>query len=124
MIGSSLVSVLKTCKCTQVVRGQLRVGRQQDHGHDRRSSTCRRRTGRHFAGKVVGENDFIAPLTSTKGVASKLGNGTGIVEAEFKGHYLILHLVRVRQRDQPDDDGGRQPAGAVQNDLVAEHGED
>jgi len=39
---------------------------------------------------VVDENDFIAPLAATKGVAKKLGQGTGVVEAEFKGHYLIL----------------------------------
>ena len=44
----------------------------------------------HYAGKVVGQNDFIAPLATSKGVASKLGQGTGVVEAEYKGHYLIL----------------------------------
>jgi len=32
----------------------------------------------HYAGKVVGKADFIAPLTAAKGVAKKLGKGTGI----------------------------------------------
>ncbi len=68
----------------------------------------------HYAGKVVGENDFIAPLTSAKGVASKLGNGTGVVEAEFKGHYLILTWSEFVNGTNPSTKAEDRPAGAVQ----------
>ena len=68
----------------------------------------------HYAGKVVGQNDFIAPLTSAKGVASKLGNGTGVVEAEFKGHYLILTWSEFVNGTDPTTTARTEPARAVQ----------
>jgi hypothetical protein len=89
VIGQALVKALQAGKCTQVVRASYVSGDGKIMGTIgvvNLSSTNQA----HNAGKVVGQNNFIAPLTSAKGVASKLGNGTGVVEAEFKGHYLIL----------------------------------
>jgi hypothetical protein len=89
VIGQALIKALQTGKCTQVVRGSYVSSDNKIMGTIgvvNLSSTNQA----HYAGKVVGQNDFIAPLTSKTGVASKLGNGTGVVEAEFKGHYLIL----------------------------------
>jgi len=42
------------------------------------------------AGQTTGTKEIIAPLAAQKGPTSKLGNGTGVVQAEIKGHYLIL----------------------------------
>jgi len=42
------------------------------------------------AGQATGAQQIIAPLSSQKGPTSKLGTGTGVVQAEIKGHYLIL----------------------------------
>jgi hypothetical protein len=89
VIGANLIKALETGKCTQVVRGSYLSSDNKIMGTIG-VVNLGTTTEAHDAGKVVGENDFIAPLTSAKGVASKLGNGEGVVEAEFKGHYLIL----------------------------------
>ena len=89
VIGANLIKALQTGKCTQVVRGSYVSSDNKIMGTIgvvNLDST----NEAHYAGRDVGQNDFIAPLTSAKGVASKLGNGEGVVEAEFKGHYLIL----------------------------------
>jgi len=41
-------------------------------------------------GTVTGSNQFIGPLSAPHGPTRNLSKGTGIVEAEAKGHYLIL----------------------------------
>ena len=75
--------------------------------------------GAHYAGKVVGQNDFIAPLTSAKGVASKLGKGTGVVEAEYKGHYLILTWSEFVNGTTPLTKTQDSQLEQFSNDLVA-----
>jgi hypothetical protein len=89
VIGSDLITALKAGKCTQVLRGSYVSGNNKIMGTIgviNLESTNQA----HYSGKVVGQNDFITPLAATKGVAKKLGQGTGVVEAQFKGHYLIL----------------------------------
>ncbi len=73
----------------------------------------------HYAGKVVGQNDFIAPLASSKGVASKLGQGTGVVEAQYKGHYLILTWSEFVSRTTPSTTAEDNQLEQFSNDLVA-----
>ena len=73
----------------------------------------------HYAGKVVGQNDFIAPLSTTKGVASKLGKGTGIVEAEYKGHYLILTWAEFVNGTRPRQQRRTDQLEQFGADLVA-----
>ena len=69
---------------------------------------------------MVGENDFIAPLASKKGVASKLGHGTGVVEAEYKGHYLILTWSEFVNGTTPSTTAQDTQLEQFSNDLVAE----
>ena len=119
VIGSALVTQLKNGKCTQVVRGSYVSGNNKIMGTIgviNLSTT----NGAHRAGKVVGQNDFIAPLTSAKGVASKLGNGTGIVEAEFKGHYLILTWSEFVDGTNPKTTAEQNQLKQFSNDIVAE----
>ena len=73
----------------------------------------------HYAGKVVDENDFIAPLASSKGVAKKLGQGTGVVEAEYKGHYLILTWSEFVNRTMPSTTAEDNELEQFSSDLVA-----
>jgi hypothetical protein len=89
VIGPDLAKALKSGGCTQVLRASYVSGDGKIMGTIgvvNLDSTNKA----HYAGKVVGQQDFIAPLTASKGVAAKLGKGTGVVEAQFKGHYLIL----------------------------------
>ena len=118
VIGSALAKALQTGKCTQVVRGSYVSGDSKIMGTIgviNLSST----NEAHYAGRVVGQNDFIAPLTSAKGVASKLGNGTGVVEAEFKGHYLILTWSEFVNGTNPSTKAEDNQLEQFSNDLVA-----
>ena len=113
VIGADLIKALKAGKCTQVLRASYVSGDGKIMGTIGVVNLATTNQA-HYAGKVVGQSDFIAPLTAAKGVASKLGNGTGVVEAEFKGHYLILTWSEFVERHHAVDAGAGQPARAVQ----------
>ena len=118
VIGEALIKALQTGKCTQVVRGSYVSSDNKIMGTIgvvNLSSTNQA----HYAGKVVGQNDFIAPLTSKTGVASKLGNGTGVVEAEFKGHYLILTWSEYVNGTSPTTKAQDTELEAFSNNLVS-----
>ena len=118
VIGSALIQALQTGKCTQVVRGSYVSGGNKIMGTIGVINLSTTNEA-HYAGKVVGQNDFIAPLTSAKGVASKLGNGTGVVEAEFKGHYLILTWSEFVNGTNPTTKTEDNQLEQFSNDLVA-----
>jgi hypothetical protein len=89
VIGQALITALKAGMCTQVLRASYLSGDGKIMGTIGVINLVSTNEA-HYAGKVVGQNDFIAPLATSKGIASKLGQGTGVVEAQYKGHYLIL----------------------------------
>ena len=89
VIGQTLITALSAGQCTQVLRASYLSGDGKIMGTIGVINLVSTNEA-HYAGKVVGQNDFIAPLATSKGVASKLGQGTGVVEAQYKGHYLIL----------------------------------
>ena len=89
VIGQTLITALKAGACTQVLRASYLSGDGKIMGTIGVINLATTNEA-HHAGKVVGQNDFIAPLATSKGIASKLGQGTGVVEAQYKGHYLIL----------------------------------
>jgi hypothetical protein len=119
VIGSALITALKNAKCTQVLRASYVSGGNKIMGTigvANLSST----NEAHYAGRAVGQNDFIAPLTSAKGVASKLGNGTGIVEGEYKGHYLILTWSEFVNGTDPTTKAEQTQLEQFSDDLVKE----
>jgi hypothetical protein len=118
VIGSALSKALTAGKCTQVVRASYVSGDNKIMGTIGVINLSTTNEA-HYAGKVVGQNDFIAPLTSAKGVASKLGNGTGVVEAEFKGHYLILTWSEFVNGTNPTTKAEDTQLERFSNDLVA-----
>ncbi|HZZ55866.1 MAG TPA: hypothetical protein VFE26_16445 [Trebonia sp.] len=73
----------------------------------------------HHAGKLVGTSDFVDPLTTTTGVTSKLGKGTGIVEAEYKGHYLIVIWAEFTSTNAPANNAQDQQLQQFGADLIA-----
>jgi hypothetical protein len=119
VIGATLVKALKTGKCTQVLRGSYVSSGNKIMGTIGVINLSTTNQA-HDAGKVVGQSDFIAPLTSAKGVASKLGNGTGVVEAEFKGHYLILTWSEFVDGTNPTTKAEDTQLEQFSNDLVSE----
>src|SRR5271165_1518071 len=118
VIGQDLVSALQSGKCTQVLRASYVAGDGKIMGTIGVVNLDTTNEA-HHAGKVVGANDFIAPLSAAKGIASKLGKGTGVVEAEFKGHYLILTWAEFTSTNAPATKAQNQQLEAFENDLVA-----
>ena len=118
VIGADLIKALQAGSCSQVLRASYVSGDGKIMGTIgvvNLSSTNQA----HYAGKLVGQGDFIAPLTAAKGVASKLGNGTGVVEAEYKGHYLILTWSEFVNGATPSTKAQDSQLEQFSNDLVA-----
>ena len=118
VIGPDLSKALKAGKCTQVLRATY----VSDDGKIMGTIgvvNLETTNQAHYAGKVVGQGDFIAPLTASKGVAQKLGKGTGVVEAQFKGHYLILTWSEFVDGTKPSTSAQDKQLEQFGNDLVS-----
>jgi hypothetical protein len=118
VIGAGLISALKAGKCTQVVRASYVSGNGKIMGTIGVVNLSTTNEA-HYAGKVVGTSDFVAPLAAAKGVAKKLGQGTGVVEAEFKGHYLILTWSEFANETTPSTKAQDSELEQFSSDLVA-----
>jgi hypothetical protein len=59
------------------------------------------------------------PLAGTKGPTAKLGKGTGVVEAQYKGHYLILTWAEFVNQQTPSTTALTQQLENFENALVA-----
>jgi hypothetical protein len=118
VIGPDLIKKLQGGSCTQVLRASYVSGDGKIMGTIGVVNMTTTNEA-HYAGKVVGQSDFIAPLTAAKGVASKLGNGTGVVEAEYKGHYLILTWSQFVNGTKPTTTAQDNQLEQFSNDLVA-----
>jgi hypothetical protein len=118
VIGQDLISALKADSCTQVLRASYLSGDSTIMGTIgviNLSTT----TEAHHAGKVVGASDFISPLSTKTGIGKKLGSGTGVVEAEFKGHYLILTWAEFINGQTPKTAAQAELLEQFEADLVA-----
>jgi hypothetical protein len=105
--GPDLQAALQTGKCTQVLRASYISGDGTMMGTvgvvNLVSSNAAQK-----AGKVTGPKEIIAPLTGKKGPTRKLGTGTGVVQAEIKGHYLILMWAEYANLKSPSGPAQRQ----------------
>src|SRR6266536_2037834 len=90
VLGSRLQSAVAAADCTQVMRASY-----LSSGHKKMMGTIgvlnlRTAKAAQHAGKATGPSQCIAQLRGAKGPTRTLTQGTGIEEAEVKGHYLIL----------------------------------
>jgi hypothetical protein len=118
VIGAALIAKLQTGQCTQVLRASYVSGDGKIMGTIGVINLDTTNEA-HYAGKVIDANDFIAPLAASKGVASKLGKGTGVVEASFKGHYLILTWSEYVDGTTPSTTAEDKELELFSSDLVA-----
>jgi len=118
VIGQDLVKALQAGKCTQVLRASYVSGDNKIMGTIGVVNLATTNQA-HYAGKVVGPNNFIAPLSTAKGITSKLGKGTGVVQAQFKGHYLILTWAEFTNASTPKTTAQSQQLEQFETDLVA-----
>lgn len=118
VIGQDLISALKSDSCTQVLRASYVSAGNTIMGTIGVINLATTNEA-HHAGKVVGANDFISPLSTKTGIGSKLGSGTGVVEAEFKGHYLILTWAEFANGKAPKTTAQDEQLEQFESDLVA-----
>jgi hypothetical protein len=115
--GPDLQAALQTGHCSQVVRASYLSGDHTMMGTigvvNLTSSNAAQK-----AGKATGAEEIIAPLTSKKGPTSKLGNGAGVVQAEIKGHYLILMYAEYANLKPPSGTARRQALEQFATNIV------
>ena len=115
--GADLQAALQSGHCTQVLRASYISGDGKMMGtvgvvNLITSSAAQK------AGQVTGPQEIIAPLSAKKGATSKLGNGTGVVQAVTKGHYLILMWAEFSNLKAPSGAAQRQALQQFAGNLV------
>jgi hypothetical protein len=117
VFGSDLQAALQAGHCTQILRASYISGNGTMMGTvgvaNLTSSSAAQK-----AGQVTGPQEIIAPLAAQKGPTSKLGNGTGVVQAEIKGHYLILMWAEFTSTKSPSTKAQRQQLEQFATNLV------
>jgi len=71
------------------------------------------------AGQAAGSTEFIKQLPSAHGLTRNIAKGTGIVEADVKGHYLILTWTEFTNLRAPSGKSQRLKLEAFSAGLVA-----
>ena len=117
VFGADLQAALQHGKCTAVLRASYLLGNGTMMGtvgvaNLDTSSDAQK------AGQATGPQDIIAPLSGQKGATAKLGSGTGVVQAEIKGHYLILMWVEFTNLKAPSTSAQRQQLETFAANLV------
>ena len=87
VVGSNLQSAIGSAGCTQAVRATYLSGTKMGTIGVFNLKTA---SDASKAGRAAGASNFVAQLPGRSGPTKKLGHGTGVEEAVFKGHYLIL----------------------------------
>jgi hypothetical protein len=118
MFGSQLQSAVKAANCTQVMRASYTSADGTLMGT---IGVANLATSKEAAtvGQSVDQYNFIGPLDATSGPASHLSHGTGIEEAEVKGHYLIMTWVEFASLDAPSTTAERQKLEKFSSDLIS-----
>ena len=113
--GSQLQAALESGHCSQVVRASYVSGKMMGTiGVVNLISA----SAAEKAGHDTGSQQIIAPLAAAKGVTSKLGSGTGVVQAEVKGHYLILIWAEFTDLKSPSTSAAKKQLEAFATNLV------
>ena len=117
VFGPRLQAAVRKNGCTQVMRASYLAQAQKLMGTigvlNLASST-----GANKVGKVAGSSQFIAQLTAATGPTHRLTRGTGLEEAEVKGHYLILTWVEFTTLRAPKTASERAQLKAFSADLI------
>ena len=105
--GAQLQAALQSGKCSQVARASYVSGNGQLMGTigvvNLNTSAAAQK-----AGQATGPQEVIAPLPAKTGATKKLGDGTGVVQAEVKGHYLILMWAQLANLKSPSTPAAKQ----------------
>jgi hypothetical protein len=117
VFGANLQAALQSGHCTQILRASYISGNGTMMGTVGVANLIGSNAASK-AGGTTGTQEIIAPLAAQKGPTSKLGNGTGVVQAEIKGHYLILMWAEFTSLKSPSTSAQRQQLEQFAASLV------
>ncbi|MFY9929197.1 MAG: hypothetical protein WAK82_14420, partial [Streptosporangiaceae bacterium] len=115
--GGDLQAALQSGKCNQVVRASYITNDGTMMGTVGVVNLTDSNAAQK-AGQATGPQEIVAPLSAKKGATSKLGKGTGVVQAEIKGHYLILMWAEYANLKSPSSTAQRQALEQFATNLV------
>jgi len=117
VFGADLQAALQTGHCSQVARASYLSGDGKMMGTVGVVNLISVNAAQK-AGQATSTQEILAPLTSKKGPTSKLGNGTGVVQAEIKGHYLILVYAEYANLKSPSGTDQRQALEQFATNII------
>ena len=117
VFGANLQASLTAGHCSQILRASYISGNGKMMGTVGVANLIGSNAAQK-AGATTGPQEIIAPLAAQKGPTSKLGNGTGVVEAEIKGHYVILMWAEFTNLKSPSTTAQRSQLEQFAANLV------
>ncbi|MGO9779343.1 MAG: hypothetical protein ACLPQY_06145 [Streptosporangiaceae bacterium] len=118
LFGTQLQNAAKAYGCTQVVRASYISSDQTMMGTIGVANLSTANDAAK-AGSASGSNDFVTPLNGTAGPTKNLSQGTGVVQAEYKGHYLILIWAEFANLKAPSTQTQRNQLEQFASDLIS-----
>jgi hypothetical protein len=118
LFGTQLQKAAKAYGCNQVVRASY-VSSDQTMMGTIGVVNLTDSNDAAKAGNASGSTDFVTPLNGKTGPTKNLSQGTGVVQAEFKGHYLILIWAEFTNLKAPTSDSQRNKLEQFSANLIS-----
>ena len=118
LFGTQLQNAAKAYGCTQVVRASY-VSSDQTMMGTIGVVNLSSANDAAKAGNASGANDFVTPLNGKTGPTRNLNQGTGVVQAEYKGHYLILIWAEYANLKAPSTTAQRTQLEQFASGIIA-----
>jgi hypothetical protein len=118
LFGTQLQHAAKVYGCTQVVRASYESSDQTMMGTIGVVNLTNANDAAK-AGNASGSTDFVTPLNAKSGPTKNLSQGTGVVQAEFKGHYLILIWAEYTNLKAPTRTAQRTQLEQFSSNLIS-----
>jgi hypothetical protein len=118
LFGSKLQNAAKAYGCNQVVRASYVSSDQKMMGTIGVVNLTNSNDAAK-AGDASGSTDFVTPLNGKTGPTKNISQGTGVVQAEFKGHYLILIWAEFTNLKAPTTTAQRTQLETFSSGLIS-----
>jgi hypothetical protein len=118
VLGTGLQSAVRKAGCTQVMRASYLTTDQKIMGTIGVLNLVDA-TSAQRAGRATGSTEFIDQLPGAHGPTHNLTKGTGLEEAVYKGHYLILIWAEFTNLRSPSTAAQRAELKTFSENLVS-----
>jgi hypothetical protein len=118
LFGSQLQAAAQSNGCTQVLRASYVSSTGKMMGTVGVVNLANA-TDAAKVGQATGADNFITPLAGTTGPTKNMSKGTGVVQAEYKGHYLILIFAEFTNLRSPSTTAQRTELETFSSDLIS-----